>query len=113
MVDWNKAPRVVDYFVVAGLGNGQSVNAIQSDDDKNLVEPITDVAVIFKSLGEKPPVGYSCIETTPAGFSADLNHGSIRQPSCFLCIRRGTDKPPLTDIGYDSDDDNSNIILFQ
>lgn len=99
MVDREKPQRVGDYFVVAGLGNGESSNAIQFDDDRNILEPITDVTVIFKSLGERPPKGYTCIEKTPAGFPADLNHGSIRQPSCFLCIRRGTDKPPLTDIG--------------
>lgn len=99
MVDREKPQRVGDYFVVAGLGNGECSNAIQFDDDRSILEPITDVTVIFKSLGEKPPKGYTCIEKTPAGFPADLNHGSIRQPSCFLCIRRGTDKPPLTDIG--------------
>ena len=99
MVDHEKPQRVGDYFVVAGLGNGNSNDAIQFDEDRNLSEPITDVTVIFKSLGEKPPSGYTCIEETPAGFPANLNHGSIRQPSCFLCIRRGTDKPPLTDIG--------------
>ena len=99
MVDREKPQRVGDYFVVAGLGNGESTNAIQLDNDRNILEPITDVTVIFKSLGEKPPKGYTCVEKTPAGFPANLNHGSIRQRSCFLCIRRGTDKPPLTDIG--------------
>lgn len=99
MVDREKPQRVGDYFVVAGLGNGESSNAIQLDDDRNILEPITDVTVIFPSLGERPPKGYKCIDKTPAGFPANLNHGSIRQPSCFLCIRRGTDRPPLTDIG--------------
>lgn len=98
-MDREKPLRVGDYFVVAGLGNGASANNIQYDDDRNLLEPITDITVIFKSLGERPPKGYTCIDKTPAGFPADLNHGSIRQPSCFLCIRRGRDKPPLTDIG--------------
>lgn len=100
MVDREKPQRVADYFVIAGLGNGTSSNdAIQFDADRNNLEPITDVTVIFKSLGEQPPKGFTCIEKTPAGFPANLNHGSIRQPSCFLCFRRGTDKPPLTDIG--------------
>ena len=98
-MDREKPLRVGDYFVVAGLGNGASANNIQYDEDRNLLEPITDITVIFKSLGERPPKGYTCIDKTPAGFPADLNHGSIRQPSCFLCIRRGRDKPPLTDIG--------------
>lgn len=61
--------------------------------------PITDIAVIITDEGEQVPEGYTCIETTPTGFPADLNHGSIRAPCMFLCYKRGTDKPPLVDIG--------------
>ena len=69
MVDCEKPLRVGDYFVVAGLGNGKSTqNAIHLDDERNILEPITDITVIFKSLGEKPPIGYKCIDKTPAGF---------------------------------------------
>ena len=101
MDDRDKPQRVADYFVVAGLGNFAKPANIDGlgEDELDVIEPITDLAVIFKSHGEKPPPGFVCIETTPAGFAADLNHGSIRQPSCFLCYRRGTDKPPITDIG--------------
>ena len=88
-------PRVADYFVTVGLKDLK-----KPDKDGETLEPITDLAVIFKSLGEEPPPGYECIEFTPSGFPADLNHGSIRSPSCFLCYKRGKDKPPLTDIGY-------------
>ena len=49
-MDREKPLRVGDYFVVAGLGNGASANNIQYDDDRNLLEPITDITVIFKSL---------------------------------------------------------------
>lgn len=35
------------------------------------------------------------------GLSADLNHGSLRSPEVYLCYRRGKDKPPLVDIGYE------------
>ena len=103
MDDRCKSQRVADYFVVAGLGPAKrlatDVDGFGDVDQTDVVEPITDVTVIFKSLGDKPPPGFECLSNTPAGFSADLNHGSIRQPSCFLCIRRGRDKPPLTDIG--------------
>lgn len=39
------------------------------------------------------------IETTPSGYPADLNHGSLRTAPAFLCLRRGHHKPPLVDIG--------------
>ena len=42
-----------------------------------------------------------------SNFSLLSDHGSIKCPSIFLCYRRGTDKPPLTDIGvfYETKDD--------
>lgn len=61
--------------------------------------PITDVSVIFPSSGETAPEDWEVIKKTPTGLLADLNHGSLRTPDCFLCIRRGRDKPPLVDIG--------------
>ncbi|XP_066928785.1 C-myc promoter-binding protein-like [Clytia hemisphaerica] len=88
-------PRVADYFVTVGLND---LKKPETDADETL-EPITDIAVIFKSLGEEPPEGFECIDFTPSGLPANLNHGSLRSPSCFLCFRRGRDKPPLTDIG--------------
>ncbi len=90
----SESPRVADYFVVAGAENLR-----RPDGDAETLEPITDVAIIFKSLGESPPPGYECIEFTPSGLVADLNYGSLRSQTCFLCYRRGRDKPPLTDVG--------------
>lgn len=97
--------RVADYFIVAGLP--QQPEAL---DDTTLSEggnlkashgqaPITDIGVIFPSLGEVLPDGYEAIRQTPTGLSADLNHGSLRTIECYLCYRRGRDKPPLVDIG--------------
>ena len=95
--------RVADYFVVAGLPE----NPIEIDEYSNEAvlkstykqDPIVDVAVINKTLGEQCPPKFKCIETTPLGFPADLNHGSIRSPEVYLCYKRGREKPPLTDIG--------------
>ncbi|KAL1505338.1 hypothetical protein ABEB36_004927 [Hypothenemus hampei] len=97
--------RIADYFVVAGLPEDP-----EPFDDTTLSEggnlkashsqaPITDISVIFPSLDEKVPEGWEKISKTPTGLSADLNHGSLRTAECFLCIKRGRDKPPLVDIG--------------
>lgn len=97
--------RIADYFVVAGLPDDP-----EPLDDNTLSEsgnfkashgqaPITDISVIFPSLGEKLPEGWEAITKTQTGLSADLNHGSLRTPECYLCIKRGRDKPPLVDIG--------------
>lgn len=100
--------RVADYFVIASLPdrnrhllddggrNGSSSPTIALNEK---LDPITDVTVIIRSAGEAIPSGWYCIETTPTGFPADLNHGSLRSPSVFVCYRRGRDKPPLVDIG--------------
>jgi hypothetical protein len=90
----DESPKVADYFVSVGLNN---VNKPETDTET--LEPITDLAIIFKSLGEQCPEGYECVDVTQSGLPADLNHGSIRTQSCFLCYKRGRDKPPLTDIG--------------
>ena len=89
--------RLVDYFVVAGISDEPS----QMKDTTELEDqlPITDIAVVIASQKEQAPLEYTCIERTPSGHSADLNHGSIRCQTVFLCYRRGVDKPPLTDIG--------------
>ncbi|KAI2797635.1 DENN domain-containing protein 4B [Blomia tropicalis] len=88
--------RIADYFVIAGVPNqprkfDQSLPQVQ--------DPITDIAVIIRSNNEPIPSGFVCIEETPSGHKADLNHGSIRSPNVFLCIKRGRDKPPLIDVG--------------
>ncbi|XP_026288587.1 DENN domain-containing protein Crag isoform X3 [Frankliniella occidentalis] len=96
--------RIADYFVVAGLPpQPQHLEDVSRDGTmpSGLVgpAPITDLAVIFPSLGESPPPGFSLLEVTPSGLPANLNHGSYRTPEVFLCYRRGRDKPPLVDIG--------------
>ena len=97
--------RVADYFVVAGLQDHASPLDELSRDGNTVKTshssvPITDVTVIIRSQGETIPKGYECIETTPSGLNADLNHGSIRSPNVYFCYRRGKDKPPLVDVGY-------------
>uniref|UniRef100_A0A8C3L2L9 DENN domain containing 4A n=1 Tax=Chrysolophus pictus TaxID=9089 RepID=A0A8C3L2L9_CHRPC len=97
--------RVADYFVVAGLTDISKPleEEIHFNDACHKIakpkEPITDVTVIIKSLGEEVPQGYKCIDVTPSGLSADLNNGSLVGPQIYLCYRRGRDKPPLTDLG--------------
>lgn len=95
--------RVADYFVIAGLPENPSPLEEFSRDNNtktsNSLLPITDITVIIRSQGEVVPDGFKCIETTPLGFPADLNHGSLRSPSIYLCYKRGREKPPLVDIG--------------
>uniref|UniRef100_A0AAQ4NRN3 DENN domain containing 4A n=1 Tax=Gasterosteus aculeatus aculeatus TaxID=481459 RepID=A0AAQ4NRN3_GASAC len=101
----DKGPRVADYFVVAGLTDPSKPldQEIHFDDvcHKSATPraPITDVAVVIRSMGEEVPPGFTCVEETPGGHSADLNNGGLMAPQIFLCYRRGRDKPPLTDLG--------------
>ncbi|KAK2853669.1 hypothetical protein Q5P01_006330 [Channa striata] len=101
----DKGPRVADYFVVAGLTDPSKPldQEIHFDDVCHKTAkpkaPITDVAVVVRSMGEEVPPGFTCIETTPSGHLADLNNGGLMAPQIFLCYRRGCDKPPLTDLG--------------
>ncbi|CAD5218783.1 unnamed protein product [Bursaphelenchus okinawaensis] len=95
--------RLFEHFIVAGLADGADELTKVSHECGNKapeqVAPIIDITVIFPSLGETVPKGYECIETTPSGHPADLNHGSFRTNSAFLCYRRGYNKPALVDIG--------------
>uniref|UniRef100_A0A671V5R4 DENN/MADD domain containing 4A n=1 Tax=Sparus aurata TaxID=8175 RepID=A0A671V5R4_SPAAU len=101
----DKGPRVADYFVVAGLTDSSKPleEELHFDDagPKSVKPkaPITDVAVVIRSLGEEVPPGFTCVESTPSGLSAELNGASLRGPQIFLCFKRGRDKPPLTDLG--------------
>ncbi|XP_045887918.1 C-myc promoter-binding protein-like isoform X1 [Micropterus dolomieu] len=101
----DKGPRVADYFVVAGLTDPSKPldQEIHFDDVCHKTAkpkaPITDVAVVVRSMGEEVPQGFTCIEETPTGHSADLNNGGLMAPQIYLCYRRGRDKPPLTDLG--------------
>lgn len=106
--------RVADYFVVAGLPeqnddtdcNDKSSSKLEDWcqegthlKDMDMQAPITDIAIIFPTLGETCPDGYTLLEYTVSGFPANLNHGSIRTNECYICYRRSRDKPPLVDIG--------------
>ncbi|XP_069382564.1 C-myc promoter-binding protein-like isoform X3 [Paralichthys olivaceus] len=101
----DKGPRVADYFVVAGLTDSSKPldQEIHFDDVCHKTAkpkaPVTDVALVIRSMGEEVPPGFTCIETTPSGHSADLNNGGLMAPQIFICYRRGRDKPPLTDLG--------------
>ncbi|XP_053330795.1 DENN domain-containing protein 4B [Spea bombifrons] len=91
-------PNLVDYFVVAGLTSSSR----PLDEEKRPArpaEPITDVAVIIRSLSEEVPHGFTCIASTPGGHPADLGTGLLNSQQMYLCYRRGRDKPPITELG--------------
>ena len=95
--------KVAEYFIVAGLPpNPQPLDEYSDEASikpSHRQDPIVDITVINRTLGEAPPHGYHCVEFTPNGYPADLNHGSLRAHELNICYRRGRDKPPLTDIG--------------
>ncbi|XP_029436171.1 DENN domain-containing protein 4B isoform X3 [Rhinatrema bivittatum] len=93
-------PQLVDYFVVAGLTDTSK----PLDDESHQrvarpTEPITDVTVIVRALGEEVPEGFTCIENTPTGHPADLNAGILSTSQKYICYRRGRDKPPIIELG--------------
>ncbi|XP_048880815.1 LOW QUALITY PROTEIN: DENN domain-containing protein 4B-like [Brienomyrus brachyistius] len=95
-----KCPQLVDYFVVAGLAGGSA--PLDEDGQQRggrMVEPVTDLAVIARGLGEEVPEGFTCIEKTQGGHPAELSAGLINNPHMYLCYRRGHDKPPILDLG--------------
>jgi hypothetical protein len=94
--------RFVDYFLVAGLPRREldPSDLFYPTKVNRQKAPIVDIAVINKSEGEQPPADFECIEFTPTSLPANLNHGSLRSPQMYLCIRRGYDKAPITDLGY-------------
>ncbi|XP_061885765.1 DENN domain-containing protein 4B-like [Entelurus aequoreus] len=102
-----KCPQLVDYFVVAGLDPAAPWKPL--DDDAKAVsstpspgrstEPVTDLAVIARGLGEEVPEGFTCIDKSLGGHSAELTAGLINNPHLYLCYRRGRDKPPVLDLG--------------
>lgn len=99
--------KVADYFVVAGLPNEPELldsNFISEGQPKTRHNqtPIVEIGVIFPSLNEKLPEGWEIINHTPSGLNADLNHGSLRTNESYICYKRGTEKPPLVDIGRNS-----------
>uniref|UniRef100_A0A8C3A621 DENN domain containing 4B n=1 Tax=Cyclopterus lumpus TaxID=8103 RepID=A0A8C3A621_CYCLU len=107
-----KCPQLVDYFVVAGLDPAGAWRPLDEDaktstsscsssssSSSRAVESVTDLAVIARGLGEEVPEGFTCIERTLGGHSAELSAGLINNPHLYLCYRRGRDKPPILDLG--------------
>uniref|UniRef100_A0A8C7FWI6 DENN domain containing 4B n=1 Tax=Oncorhynchus kisutch TaxID=8019 RepID=A0A8C7FWI6_ONCKI len=96
-----KCPQLVDYFVVAGLAPGGSAPLDEEGQQRGgrVVEPVIDLAVIARGLGEEVPEGFTCIEKTQGGHPAGLSAGLINNPHMYLCYRRGHDKPPILDLG--------------
>lgn len=100
-----KCPQLVDYFVIAGLDPGGPWRTLDEDGKTSsslsirVVELVTDLVVIARGLGEDVPEGFTCIEKTLGGHSAELSAGLINNPHLYLCYRRGRDKPPILDLG--------------
>lgn len=64
--------QIADYFVVAGLPEVESERKEEDPVGTHLKQsydlaPITDLAVIFPTLGEGIPEGFTVINTTPTG----------------------------------------------
>merc|ERR1712137_272564 len=60
-------------------------------------EPITGLAVVCPSQGDVVPEGFTMIEKTPNGLSANLNAGT-KAPEVFLCYGKHPG-PPITGLG--------------
>uniref|UniRef100_A0A8C1UEI4 DENN/MADD domain containing 4B n=1 Tax=Cyprinus carpio TaxID=7962 RepID=A0A8C1UEI4_CYPCA len=95
-----RCPQLVDYFVVAGLaGAGSPLDEEGQQRGVRALQPITDLAVIARGLGEDVPEGFTCIEKSQGGHPAELSAGLLNNTHMFLCYRRGHDKPPLVELG--------------
>ncbi|KAM9293981.1 DENN domain-containing protein 4B [Gastrophryne carolinensis] len=94
-------PKLVDYFVLAGLTpTCRQLEEETRQRSARPTDPITDVVVIIRSLLEEVPQGFTCIERTPGGHSADLSSSLLPfNQQMFLCYRRGRDRPPITELG--------------
>lgn len=102
-----RPPRLVDYFVIAGLaGDGAPIPEETWVPEPSgplrpprPAEPITDVAVIARALGEEVPQGYTCIQASTGGHPLELSAGLLGGTQPVICYRRGRDKPPLVELG--------------
>uniref|UniRef100_A0A8C2EFD4 DENN/MADD domain containing 4B n=1 Tax=Cyprinus carpio TaxID=7962 RepID=A0A8C2EFD4_CYPCA len=94
-----RCPQLVDYFVVAGLAGAGSPLEEGQQRGVRALQPVTDLAVIARGLGEDVPEGFTCIEKTQGGHPAELSAGLLNNTHMFLCYRRGHDKPPLVELG--------------
>ncbi|XP_061144234.1 DENN domain-containing protein 4B-like isoform X4 [Syngnathus typhle] len=95
----DKCPQLLDYFVVAGLDPAGPWRPLAQAAGRRGAEPVTDLAVIARSLGEDVPQGFTCIDKSLGGHSAELSAGLINNPRLYLCYRRGLHKPPLLELG--------------
>ena len=94
-------PRLADYFITAGLGEQVLPLEVQKEELDWAVAtgtPVTDIGVLF-GRSEKCPPGYECIETTPKGRSANVNPMGVHKGPIYICYCRGTDKPPILEVG--------------
>ncbi|XP_030158067.1 DENN domain-containing protein 4B isoform X4 [Lynx canadensis] len=102
-----RPPRLVDYFVIAGLsGSGAPIPEEPWVPEPSgplrpprPADPITDVAVVARALGEEVPQGYTCIQTSAGGHPLELSAGLLGGTQPVICYRRGRDKPPLVELG--------------
>ncbi|KAI5164635.1 Denn Domain-Containing Protein 4B [Manis pentadactyla] len=102
-----RPPRLVDYFVIAGLaGNGAPIPEETWVPEPSgplrpprPAEPITDVAIVARALGEEVPQGYTCIQASVGGHPLELSAGLLGGTQPVICYRRGRDKPPLVELG--------------
>ncbi|XP_056401533.1 DENN domain-containing protein 4B isoform X2 [Hyla sarda] len=93
-------PKLVDYFLIAGLTpTSRPLEEENRQRPTRPAEPVTDVAIIIRSQSEEVPHGFTCIEKTPGGHSADLSFSFITNQQMYLCYRRGRDKTPITELG--------------
>ena len=125
----NETARIFDYFVVCGLPpvltkDGptnltpheheqllfKNIEMESSKIETDKLEPIVDIAILNKSLNEVVPHGYECLWLTPAGHSANLTPDFFKQSEMFILIRRGLDKPPISDIGIFYDGGRERIM---
>lgn len=120
----NESKRIFDYFIITGLPSKLTAQSQNPDDFKQLtneehekllfknieleahhlqhdkIDPIVDISVLNRTLNEGIPNGYQCLWETPAGHSANLCCDSMfKQNEMYLLVKRGTDRPPITDIG--------------
>lgn len=78
----------------------ESINSRRIQSERS--DPIVDIVILNKSLNEIVPHGFECLWLTKAGHTANLNYSDSlfkTQHEMFICIRRGRDKPPITDVG--------------
>uniref|UniRef100_A0A6I8P739 DENN domain containing 4B n=1 Tax=Ornithorhynchus anatinus TaxID=9258 RepID=A0A6I8P739_ORNAN len=101
----DRPPRLVDYFVVAGLAAGA---AGPGEDEEAAggpalaprpADPITDVAVVARALGEEVPQGFTWVRASAGGHPLEQGSGLLAGPPPAICYRRGRDKAPLVELG--------------